>query len=129
MKRKKPPVALISVLVLAFLGLAIAGPGFAFYNKSQEEQQTLIHQQEEDRAKAAYAEATKNVKVDSSSEVDKMKKTLSSGKPSVAQQASKSKAEGGRPTQATVPTVIMPDDTVRKPVKNPTTPVGQWYDK
>ncbi len=129
MKNKKPPVALISVLVISFLGLAIGGPKFAFYNKSQEDQQKQIHQEEEDRERAKVNEEKKELKVDSSAELEKMKKTLAADKgPKAMQQAQKSQGDG-RTAKTTVPTVIMPDDVVRKPTLNPTSPVGQWYDK
>lgn len=129
MKKKKPPVALISVLVISFLGLAIGGPKFAFYNKSMEEQQTQIHQEEEERERAKVNDQKKELTVDASAEVKKMKDTLAKDMgPKAAQQAQKSPGDG-RTAKTTVPTVIMPDDTVRKPTLNPTTPIGQWYDK
>jgi type II secretory pathway pseudopilin PulG len=127
MKRKKPPVALISVLVVAVLGLAIVSKGFSFYNQSPEEQQKQLQQEAMERAQANATPSKNDQKVDSTGEAKALKDSIKAGTPSTASIRAKVPGQGGLKT--TVPTVVMPDETVQKPKPNTAAPSGQWYDK
>ena len=130
MKRKKPPIALVSVLILSLLGLVIAGPGFAFYNKSTADQMAQLQKEAEDRARAAQAEQMKTAKVDSTGELKKLQDNVSTvGTPQARSPMQMSSSDGGKTTKSAVPTVIMPNTDIQKPKPNPTAPVGQWYHK
>jgi type II secretory pathway pseudopilin PulG len=134
MKRKKPPIALISVMVVSMLGLVIAGKAFSFYNLSGEEQAKQLQQEAEDRARAAARAPENNEKIDSSRAMSDIKSKLQSppDKPSVAKQAGRVATDdqpGGKNFKTAVPTVIMPEESVYIPKPNSAAPTAQWYDK
>ena len=123
MKRKKPPIALISFLVISLVGLVIVGPAFAFFNKSGEDQMKQLQQEAMERAKANASKPAENV--NAKQEVGAMKDALKKeSKPQTAPQKPMDPSEHGK---ATVPTVIMPSDEVRKPTPNSASPSSQWY--
>lgn len=128
MKRKKPPIALFSVMIVAILGLVIAGKGFAFYNLSPKEQMEQLQKEAEDKARASASQTQKDAKIDSSTEVqrmkEKMKESSRTAMPAKAGQPSTNHA-----MRASVPTVIMPDETITIPKPNTSAPSSQWYDK
>ena len=124
MKRKKSPIALISVLVVACLGLVIAGPGFAFFSKSAQEQQSELQRQAVEAAKAR-ADKTPVGKVDGNKAVQDMKANLKQKGGGLAPR-DPNKAEA-QPAMSEVPTMFMPDDKVNKPQPNTAAPSSQWY--
>ena len=127
MKRKKPPIALISFLVISLLGLVIFSKTFGFYNLSSEDQQKEMQKQAEDRARAAQASAPAPVgKIDASKELAAMKNNLKSTVGDNKKPMERETSVESR--KASVPTVIMPSDEVRKPTLNPSSPSSQWYD-
>jgi hypothetical protein len=132
MKRKKPPIALISVMVVAALGLVISGKAFSFYNKTGQEQLDQLRQEAEERERAKVKMPTANEKGDSSKAVADMKAKMAEvGKPQIANQAAMvadDQQPGGRGFKTSVPTVIMPDQTIQKPKPNTAAPSPMWYD-
>lgn len=129
MKRKKPPIALITVLVGSILGLVIAGKAFSFYNLSMEEQQKQLQQEAEDRARANPKVPTStNTKADGSKAVQDMKaKVKEYGTPQVAEPASMGVAPDHKNYKTAVPTIVMPEEALQKPKPNSSAPIGQWY--
>ncbi len=128
MKRKKPPIALVSVLILSLLGLVIAGPGFAFYNKSTADQMAQLQKEAEDRARAAQEDQKKTSKIDATGELDKLQKNVSTvGTPQAHSPMEMASSDGGKTTKSAIPTVIMPNTDIQKPKPNPTAPVSHWY--
>ena len=126
MKRKKPPIALISVLVVALLGIIIASPGFAFFNKSAEEQEKVLQQQAMDQAKAQAAKEPAG-KVDAPREVAAMKSALQKGSATPKPSANKLDEHGEQARKHETPSMVMPLDEVRKPRPNDNAPSSQWY--
>lgn len=130
MKRKKPPIALFSVMIVAILGLVIAGKGFAFYNLSPQEQSAQLQKEAEDKARASASQMQKEAKIDSSTEVEKMhaklKESTGSRQPMMAKTDQLATNHSNR---SSVPTVIMPDETISMPKPNTSAPTSQWYDK
>ncbi len=126
MKKRKPPIALMSVLVLSVLGLAIASGGWRFYGKTQQEQAEIQQQEAMDKARAnsVNQKPSDNSKVDLDKEVGAL--TASAKGASQAKSAA-APADEHAPKTAPVPTVVMPDERLTKPQKNPTAPSSQWY--
>jgi uncharacterized membrane protein YgaE (UPF0421/DUF939 family) len=119
MKRKKTPVAAITVLVLAFVGLLISSKQFNFYSKSPQEQMQEMQEKKEMQAKSAQAPSQE---VNASQETASLKNRLKSVN------AGALKAE--KPdddTRPKEPSVLMPEDKVYVPVKNEATTSSQWY--
>lgn len=124
MKRKKPPVALISTLVVSVLCLVIASGAWKFYTKTPEEQQQQLQQEAIDRARAQQAnQQPSNQKINTGKEVDDLQKRLQA---SGAKTPSTDSGEMMR--KATMPTVVMPEQVIHKPTRNPGTTSSQWYD-
>jgi hypothetical protein len=128
MKRKKPPIALISVLVVSILGLVIAGKAFSFYNLSMEEQQQQLQKEAEERARAAPPVVDNSAKKPDSAAVEAMKAKMKVGTPRTAA-AANAVDPSDRHFKTAVPTVIMPDEALQKPKPNSAAPTTQWYDK
>jgi cytoskeletal protein RodZ len=136
MKKKKPPVALLSVLVVAVLGLVISSQAFRFWNQTAEEQQKQLQQEAMDRNKAKPLTPDAE-KLDSKTQVagltdrlkekegkkDKMKD--GTGAPGSPKQAAMSASA----EMAQVPSIVMPSTAVVKPVPNTAATSSQWYDK
>ena len=121
MKRKKTPVALITVLVLAVGGLAIASKQFSFYNLSAEEQNRQ-RQEEYMKEQEAKAGQSKPAPTDASKEEAEMKARLKSSataKPAVPQEE-----RIGRP-----PSIVSQQQQVYKPKQNDSSTSSQWFDK
>jgi hypothetical protein len=123
MIRKKTPVALITVLIVAFVGLILSASKFGFYRKSKDEQiaeLTSIMQKEEE-AKRANEPATP-VKVNASAETQKMKERLASsgnkGRPVGMEEENRMPA---------TPSVLKPENKVFMPVPNEASTSSQWY--
>lgn len=132
MKRKKPPIMLISVLVVSVLGLAIAAKPFGNYSKSMQEQQALLEQEAKEREMAkARQEPPKDQKIDTSAAVKDMKEKMKEvGTPQLAQpQGRVAGDDSGKSFKTAVPTVVMPDEKVQRPKPNTSAPSTQWYDK
>lgn len=131
MKRKKPPIALISFLVVSILGLVIFSKSFAFFNLSQQDQMTQLQQEAEERAKSQTSPPP-GAKPDATREVNAMKSAMKLntkkelGKPESAPIPGR---PGGAPGGgATVPTVVLPSDIIQKPQPNTAATSSQWYD-
>ncbi len=121
MKRKKPPVALISVLVCAALGLVIASGAWKFYNLSPEDQMKQRQEEEMARQRATMTKpdmSQVNAKAEADSLANRLKNT---------EKTSKADASPGEMRHKDIPTVILPDPTTMKPVKNTQAPSSQWY--
>lgn len=124
MKRKKPPVALISTLVVSVLGLVIASGVWKFYTLSPEDQQKQLQQEAIARMQAQQKDqAPTDQKVNAAKEADALKKRIQASGAKTPMTDSEQLAR-----LASVPTVIMPEEVVHKPVKNPATTSSQWYD-
>jgi type II secretory pathway pseudopilin PulG len=126
MKRKKPPVALISFLVISLLGLVIFSKSFAFYNKTGEEQQQELQKQAQE---AAQANAIKppETKSDASAEVKHLKDAMKHS-PNGTSVLKPTGPDGDmQPKHARQPTVLMPSEEIRKPTQNTSAPSSQWY--
>lgn len=119
MKRKKPPVALISVLVCAALGLVIASGAWKFYNLSPEDQMKQRQEEEMARQRAAMTKPDMS-KVDAKAETQSLAERLKK-----TEKTAEAPAEEMR--HKSIPTVILPDPTAMKPVKNTSAPSSQWY--
>lgn len=130
MKRKKPPIALISVLVVSMLGLVIAGNSFSFYNKSGEEQFNLRQKEAMELAAAQARDKPVTKAPTSKDSVDELKKQMQVGTPQVSGLANKvATDENERAFKTAVPSVVMPDESVQKPKENPTSPKPQFWQK
>jgi flagellar biosynthesis/type III secretory pathway M-ring protein FliF/YscJ len=132
MKRKKPPIMLVSVLVVSVLVLAITAKPFGNYSKSMQEQQALLEQEAKEREMAqARQDKPKDQKIDTSAAIKDMKDNLKTvGTPQLASPAGRVAGDdGGKNYKTAVPTVVMPDQEVQKPKPNTTAPSTQWYDK
>ena len=126
MKRKKPPIALISFLVISVLGLVIFSSRFAFYNKSAEEQQAEIQKQAQEAASANAIKPPER-KADATADLNKMKDAMKQSASKAPAGVHKQMPVSDTPDSASQPTVVMPPDEVRKPVQNSTSPSSQWY--
>ena len=126
MKRKKPPIALISFLVISVLGLLIFSKNFAFYNKTAEEQQAELQKQAQEAA-SANAIKPPEKKADASADVKQMKAAMKGSQSSPQKGKPKDLKSGDASDQAIMPTVIMPGDDVKKPTQNTSAPSSQWY--
>ena len=123
MKKKKPPIIPITILVFAIFGLLIASVRWKFYSLSGEDQQKELQDQTMAQIKANAGTQPKDKKGDTSKELAALKertKVAASTKP---------KSDDMEPMMKnTQPSVVMPDETVRKPVRNTATTSSQWYD-
>ena len=123
MKKKKPPIIQITILVFAVFGLLIASVRWKFYNLSGEDQQKELQEQTMAQLKAQAGSQPKDTKTDSSKEIAALKeRTKNAG-------SQKPKGDDMEPLMKnTQPSVVMPDETVHKPVRNTATTSSQWYD-
>lgn len=128
MRRKKPPVALMTVLVVSVVGLFIASGSWSFYTKSTEDQMKQL--QEEAMKKAQNQMANTKPKAAASKEetkaavADFKKSFTETGEGDLKPMRPGDKGGAGAPTR---PSVVMPDQQVYKPTKNPAAPSGQWW--
>ena len=124
MKKKKPPIIPITILVFAIFGLLVASVKWKFYSLSGEEQQQELQKQTMDAMKASAGTQPKDKTVDASKDLAALKERTKDAA------ANKSKGGDMEPLMKnTQPSVVMPDETVRKPVKNSASTSSQWYDQ
>jgi hypothetical protein len=123
MMKRKPPVALITVLVVAVAGLVIAAKPFGIYSKSPEEQAKIMQKEMEDAMRAREQKDPDMKKVNTDAEAAKLRANLkiASGGPA------KEGAEGD--PEDTSPSVVLPEQVDYKPVPNEAATSSQWYDK
>lgn len=121
MKRKKSPVALITILVVAVAGLLLASKPFGRYSKSMEEQMQEMQQEAMAKARAEQAakpktETKRDAKAEASEMIAKMRKN---------------KPTGDVPEEGETksPSIIMPDNPVYVPKPNEAATSSQWYDQ
>lgn len=123
MKQRKSPVALVTVAVLAGVGLVIAAKPFGRARLSMEEQMQIAQKEAQDAAMAKAAAESKTSKpaADVGAEA---KAAIASAKSGVAKRPGRPGKEEG-PTD---PTILLPEDKVYKPVVNEASTSSQWYD-
>jgi hypothetical protein len=122
MKKRKSPVALLTVLVLAIVGLVIAAKPFSNYTLSAEEQQKLFQAEQEAAMKARTPAPADMSKVDVSNEQEVMKAQLKAAPKASIKRVGEMETDGS-------PSVIMPEQVEYKPKPNDAATSSQWYDK
>lgn len=124
MKQRKSPVALVTVAVLAGVGLVIAAKPFGRARLSMEEQMQLAQKEAQEAAQARAAAESKTSKpaTDVGAEA---KAAIASAKSGVAAKSARRPDEEERPAE---PTILLPEDKVYKPVVNEAATSSQWYD-
>jgi hypothetical protein len=129
MKRKKTPVALITVLILTIGGLIVASSKFKVYTMSGEEQMKLVQQEEADKQRAAGPpkRADNGPKT---SDAPAMRGSLARPYPEGGEAPTPKSAPGRPGAPGGKPSIVKPDtSTVAKPTRNETSTSSQWYGK
>lgn len=123
MIKRKPPVALITVLVVAIAGLVIAAKPFGIYSKSPEEQAKIMQKEMEDAMRAREQKEPDMKKVNTDEEAKKLRENLKT----TGGQKRRTGPEGE--DEDTSPSVVLPEQKDYKPVPNEAATSSQWYDK
>lgn len=115
-RKQKFPVALVTVFVIAGLGLAISSKQFGNYTKSQEELQKQAMEEAQEAMKAQEVKDPDVTKVDNKSEEMAMKAQL---KKSRNPKSPEGEDDG--------PTVVMPEQKEYMPKPNDAATSSLWY--
>jgi hypothetical protein len=125
MKRKKTPVALITFLVVTFLGLIIMSPKFGFYSKSGEEQFNEMKEQMMKEAQAkSNSKQEKPMDINANAEAKAMQERMKKIGAQPQRPGTDADGEMRIPDQ---PSVLVPENKVYKPVPNEASTSSQWY--